>query len=124
MIKRPIRRWPVLLTLLGLSIRVHSSRHLIKLALLIYSFVVFALWNTSLPHLLQGLLLLSLCLHGYWLWSSPPSCFSCQQLSYQGRQWYLKDQNGDEMQYQKIRILLETGLFFLVEFEGLGPKKK
>lgn len=113
-----------MLQLSSLSVTLLKSSHFLKITLLIYGFTAYVLWNSAFPLGLKVLCFLVLYLHGYWLWRVPPCYFSCRQIRFQTKKWFLKDNRPalQETGYEKIRILLEAGLFFLIEFSAPSSK--
>src|SRR5690242_3100008 len=89
---------------------------------LLYGFAIFALWQASFALVIKGLLTLLLCGHAANLLGSLPPYLSLSQISLQAKKWILLEKNGDETSFENMRVLMEVGVFFLIEFAGPNAK--
>jgi hypothetical protein len=98
-------------------IKLGKSVDYLKLALLIYLSAIVALYYSACPLLLKllGFALLLLQLLRIALHPIPSSC---SFLIYTNGHWLLHDEHAQQKVYAKIRLVISTGLFFLVEFSG------
>ncbi|KTC93722.1 MULTISPECIES: protein YgfX [Legionella] len=111
-----------MLNLLDCKIKLARSTDYAKLVLLIYLSSSLLLFYSACPLFLKitiSLLLLAKC---FRIITHPIPHPNYLMLSYK-EQWLLLDKNQQTLSYDKARVVIDTGLFFLLELSG-GARKK
>lgn len=111
-----------MLNLSNCTIRLNKSADYLRLAFLIHLSVLIVLCCSAWPFLLKltGFILLLFQFLRIKATGMPSSCFL---LVYSNSNWQLHDVYGRQNTYTKMRVVVSTGLFFLVEFANEKQRK-
>lgn len=112
-----------MLHLSRLSIEFKKSNLYLRLALLIHSFALLVVYLSGCWLWIK--LLFALILVRQWLaikrWPCPTAEYS--QLDFSMNTWSLTDRTGNRFHYDKHRVILNAGLFFLLELREEQQRK-
>lgn len=103
-------------------IKLGKSSDYLRLAAVIHTVVVLVLWNSgvclSLKMIATVLLIGQLGYIGY-----THSLFSGTTLVFYDNEWTIHDSRGQVFVYESHRVVLEAGLFFLLELSSVNQRK-
>lgn len=111
-----------MLNLSDCKIELGSSNDYAKLVLLIYLSSFLLLLYSACPLFLKITISFLLLVKCFRIISQPLPQPNYLMLSYKG-QWMLLDKDQQTLSYDKARVVIDTGLFFLLELSG-GSRKK
>lgn len=112
-----------MLNLSNCTIKLGKSANYLRIALLLYVCALLLVLSSNWALLLKliiGILLLSQLIqiirypvpHSHYL-----------MLIYNGKDWLLHDRKERQTSYRKLRIVIDTGLFFLLELQNENQRK-
>ena len=104
------------------SISLVKSGSFIRLAIFVHAAAIYILWCSAfLVHvkLIVSLLLLVI-LRKILL--DPSGSISFKQLDFQSGKWFLYDKDGRQYIYEKHCVVIEAGIFFLLELSNTAEK--
>lgn len=104
------------------TITLVKSRHFIRFATFVHIYAVYILWCSALPY--TGKVMMSFCLLIIL------ALFLCnaslgipfKKLDLQSGKWFLYDKNDAQFIYERHRIIIEVGIFFLLELSNSDEK--
>lgn len=95
------------------------SRHYFRLSLIIHGFALYILWLSDFSTLIQVLVSIGLV---YQMSVKPALPF--MKLEYRDKNWLLWEKETAVTRFQTFHILLDTGLFFIIQFKSGRKRKK
>ncbi len=105
------------------SITLGKSKTFLRLSVLIHvvalAVIAYSAWSIGLKLLVVFILILSLT--ATVLNPCPQTRYT--QLRYNKGQWKLSHRKGQEKEYNKLRFLVDTGFFFLLELHQIPERK-
>lgn len=104
------------------TIKLSKSRYFTRLAIFVHSAALYILWCSA--WLLSGKLCISLILISMlcMVLLNPSCSMAFTQLDFQSGKWFLYDKNGWQFTYERHRVILEAGIFFLLELSNSEEK--
>lgn len=112
-----------MLNLSNCMIKLDKSADYLRLVSLIYPSAMVVLCCSSWPFLLKFIGLILLLLQFLCIKTAALVSGSCSLLAYINGIWLLHDGYGRQKTYTKMRVVICTGLFFLVEFSHEKQRK-
>ncbi|MDF1757045.1 MAG: hypothetical protein P1U74_01930 [Legionellaceae bacterium] len=107
----------------NLTINLHRSRDYLIFGVAVNLFVLVLMYCAEIPF---KYIFGSICLQAW------PMLDICQtklphsnilKLAYYQKHWFLYHKNGQELEYEKVQIRLDTGLFMLISLSGINKRK-
>jgi len=117
------RNSPHLLPQLKEPIRLEHSKHFSRLALILTVFAIYMVSSSDFAVLIKILLVLLLLILQLRLNLNPELSCAFQSLSFEALQWTLVDKKGVSHHFQKMSVLLDMGICFLLALSN-GQKRK
>lgn len=103
-----------LLTLSKCKITLGNSRDYQRLAIVLYGLTLILLSSSALSLPLKLISLVFLLYQLHRVLAAPHLIFS--EISFNSGKWLLHNRDGQSEEFEKHRIVLEAGIFFLIEF--------
>lgn len=91
--------------------------------MVLHSFALYELYQVALPWLLKCLIGLGVFLVFIWIVVKPSTILNVKQLAFFNHEWTVYYHNDSPQSYEKHRIILEAGIFFLLEFSSESQRK-
>lgn len=109
-----------MLNLSGKSIPLIKSTHFIRLTLVLHSFAIFMVWCTSLTIYLKASIAFYLAYRLYDILFKPKVAqyLPFEKIDFQAKKWIVHNKEGSALVYDKIAVILEAGVFFLLELSN------
>lgn len=104
-------------------IELNESRNYWRLTSLIYGFTTYIIINCQLNGFIKSVFLLYLLVSFSFIYRKPLPYKDLYQLFFLKDEWRLISQSGQVLNYQKHRIILNFGLFFLLELKHETKRK-
>lgn len=112
-----------MLSLSDCTIRFAKSSSYFRLLLVLYTISSVLLYNSICPHWLQIGIVFYFLVHLAQIRTNPSPHPHYLGLHYRQDHWILEDKQGRELPFEKIKVLLNAGLFYLLELK-MEKKRK
>lgn len=105
------------------TITLVKSRHFIRVALFVHIYAIYILWCSALPSIGKGMLTFCLLIILARFFCNSSLGIPFKKLDLQSGKWFLYDTNDAQYIYERHRIIIEMGIFFLIELSNSDEKK-
>ncbi|WP_420844634.1 protein YgfX [Legionella cardiaca] len=105
------------------TIKFGKSSYFLRIALLIYFCAFLLIVYSEWALWLKLLTCIPLSLEFLYIIKNPVPYTNYLQLSHNNQKWFLHTNNTTIMSYDRIRIIINAGLFFLLELENITSRK-
>lgn len=108
---------------LNCTVSLGESKVFVRVGIIIYALAAWMLLTSGLATSVKLLFLLLLMLFNFYIIKHPYPMPGYRQLNFQQSRWYLLNKQGAWEIYLNHRVILEAGLFFLLELKNLQKRQ-
>lgn len=112
-----------MLSLSKCNITLSKSTLYLRLISLIYGFTALMLINSQLNWLVKSIFLIYLLCHLFTIIYNPKPHANLKELNFLQDKWRLVNAENETSYYKAQRVMLNTGLFFLLELSNESERK-
>ncbi|WP_419418709.1 protein YgfX [Legionella sp. D16C41] len=104
-------------------IELNKSTIYLRLSVIVYSFSAYMVLNSQLWWFIKSSLVFYLIITLISIYANPIPYSYVIKLFFSNNEWFLNNQFSDEIRYQKHKIILDCGLFFLLKLISYEKNK-